>query len=329
MIKLSLIVPVYNVEKYLDKCLDSLVNQTLKDIEIIVVNDGTKDNSQKIIDKYAKKYPKLIKPFIKENGGLSSARNYGVKYATGEYIGFVDSDDYVDLNLFERMYNLAKKEKSDVVGCGVKYVYKDRLGSISINTSLFNKSVVESPNILLEIKSYAPNKIYKRSFWIKNKFEFAKQYFEDSALIYNVLLAANKVSVISDSFYYYNKTNEVSITRIADDRAYDIFKSCDSILNFYKKNNSYEKIKEQVDYICIKHIRYRIKVYISACESKKLKEYVKYSHEYLNKNIIDWKKNSINYLKNNKSWHDKLYCVIFKNKVLLNVYMLLQKIIKR
>ena len=95
MKKVSVIVPVYNVEKYLDKCLDSLVNQTLKDIEIIVVNDGTKDKSQKIIDKYVKDYPKLVKSYIKENGGLSSARNYGLKYAQGEYVGFVDSDDYV------------------------------------------------------------------------------------------------------------------------------------------------------------------------------------------------------------------------------------------
>src|SRR5574344_2022066 len=103
MIKVSVIVPVYNVEKYLPKCLDSLVNQTLQDIEIIVVNDGTKDNSQKIIDKYAKKY-KNIKSYIKENGGLSDARNYGVAKANGEYISFIDSDDYIDKKMLEKMY---------------------------------------------------------------------------------------------------------------------------------------------------------------------------------------------------------------------------------
>ena len=94
MVKVSVIVPVYNVEKYIDKCLDSLVNQTLKDIEIIVVNDGSPDDSQQVIDMYVKKYPKKIKSYIKENGGQGSARNLGLEHAKGEYISFVDSDDY-------------------------------------------------------------------------------------------------------------------------------------------------------------------------------------------------------------------------------------------
>ena len=115
--KISVIIPVYNVEKYIVKCLDSLVNQTLENIEIIVVNDGSKDNSQTIIDKYVKKYPKKIKSYIKENGGQGSARNLGLEYAKGEYISFVDSDDWLDLNALEEMYNLAKKDNSDIVIC--------------------------------------------------------------------------------------------------------------------------------------------------------------------------------------------------------------------
>ena len=91
---LSIIVPVYNVEKYLDRCLNSLVKQKLDNYEVIVVNDGTKDNSQKIIDRYVKKYPKVFRSYIKKNGGLSDARNYGLKYAKGKYISFIDADDY-------------------------------------------------------------------------------------------------------------------------------------------------------------------------------------------------------------------------------------------
>ena len=104
-IKVSVIVPVYNVEKFIDKCLNSLVKQSLKEIEIIVVNDGTKDNSQKIIDKYVKKYPDKIKSYIKENGGQGSARNYGLKKASGEYIGYVDSDDFVEKDMYKKLYN--------------------------------------------------------------------------------------------------------------------------------------------------------------------------------------------------------------------------------
>ena len=110
MVKVSVIVPVYNVEPYLDKCLNGLVNQTLKDIEIIVVNDGATDNSQQIIDRYAKQYDNVIS-LVKQNGGLSDARNYGIPYATGEYIGFIDSDDFMEYDMFEVLY----KKESDVL----------------------------------------------------------------------------------------------------------------------------------------------------------------------------------------------------------------------
>ena len=96
MVKVSIILPVYNVEQFLPRCLDSIVNQTLKEIECIVVNDGSPDQSQQIIDEYVKKYPHLFKPLIKENGGLSDARNYALSYVRGEYIGFVDSDDWIE-----------------------------------------------------------------------------------------------------------------------------------------------------------------------------------------------------------------------------------------
>ena len=117
MIKVSIIVPVYGVEEWLSRCLDSLVNQTLNDIEIIVVNDGSPDNSQAIIDEYERKYPDMVKGYQKENGGLSDARNYGMKYATGEYIAFVDSDDYVDLAMYEKLYLKAKEDNADAVTC--------------------------------------------------------------------------------------------------------------------------------------------------------------------------------------------------------------------
>lgn len=109
MIKVSVIVPVYNVEKYLKKCLSSLVNQTLPEIEILVINDGSQDDSQSIINDFQQKFPLKIKSFVKENGGLSDARNYGLDQATGEFIGFVDSDDEVSETMFEEMYQLAKK----------------------------------------------------------------------------------------------------------------------------------------------------------------------------------------------------------------------------
>ncbi len=102
--KISVIVPVYNVENYLEKCLNSLVSQTLEEIEILVINDGSTDDSQKIIDVFQNKFPEKIKAFIKENGGLSDARNFGIDRATGEFLAFVDSDDYVSATMMEEMY---------------------------------------------------------------------------------------------------------------------------------------------------------------------------------------------------------------------------------
>ena len=124
----SIIVPVYNVEEYLPRCLDSLVNQTLKDIEIIIVNDGSTDNSQAVIDRYDRVYPHLIKPFLKENSGAADTRNFGISRATGDYIGFVDSDDYV-VRYVSKLYEKAVETDSDAVVCRY-YRINERLGTV-------------------------------------------------------------------------------------------------------------------------------------------------------------------------------------------------------
>ena len=122
MIKVSVIVPVYNVDKYIRRCIASLVKQTLQGIEIIIVDDGSTDNSETIIKEYMK-YNEQIKYFRKENGGLSDARNYGLKFASGEYVAFLDSDDYVEADMYEKMYKKALKEDSDMVECNFYWTY--------------------------------------------------------------------------------------------------------------------------------------------------------------------------------------------------------------
>lgn len=138
MNKISIILPVYNVEKYLDKCLDSLVNQTYKKLEIILVDDGSPDNSGKICDEWAKK-DKRIKVIHKENGGVSSARNKGLDIATGDYIGFVDPDDYVDLTMYEKLVAKAQEEDADITFCGFKQVNEDTGDELIVNEVNLNK----------------------------------------------------------------------------------------------------------------------------------------------------------------------------------------------
>ena len=172
MPKVSIIVPVYNVEKYLSKCLDSLVNQTLKDIEIIIVNDGSPDHSQDIIDKYAKRYSKKIRAFQKDNGGQASARNLGLTKATGEYILFVDSDDYIELDTCDELYNNAKKLNSDIVLFDYYIIYSKEHNKL--------KSVIEKVNDVDNINKKefflstpSPvNKLFRREFLLNHNFRF-------------------------------------------------------------------------------------------------------------------------------------------------------------
>ena len=120
MIKVSVIVPVYNQEKRLHRCMDSLVNQTLDSIELIVINDGSTDKSLKVLNEYKEKYPKKIKLITRENKGISITRNEGLSIAKGKYVGFVDSDDYVELDMYEKLYNKVEQEKCDIVICNYK-----------------------------------------------------------------------------------------------------------------------------------------------------------------------------------------------------------------
>ena len=288
-VKVSVIVPVYKTLEYLPKCLTSLVNQTLKEIEIIVVNDGSPDDSERLIKEYAKKYSN-IKYYKKDNGGLSSARNYGIKYATGEYIGFVDSDDYVSFDMYEKLYKKAISTKSDIVVSNICYKYLKKAEKKSFShIEYFGKSISEEPRILIEAKSYAWNKIYKKELW--NNFTFPDQYYEDSAVIYNVMNEANKIECVDLPLYNYIKERPGSITGEVSDKIFDIFKSCDNILNYYRQTPNYEKIKEVIEEVCIRHIRIRL-LYIYEAKNRKLTwKFFNEARSYLNKNIPNWKKN--------------------------------------
>ena len=250
--KVSVIVPVYNVERYLEKCLNSLVNQTLDDIEIIVVNDGTKDNSQKIIDKFTKKY-KNVKGYIKENGGLSSARNYGLKYATGEYIGFVDSDDYVELDMYEKLYNKAKEKDFDVVACNINYVYENRVVEVSSNVTkdLFDKKDIK--NSMLNIYTTVWNKIYKKELFNKGVFFKEKVWYEDVEFLYRLYPYINSIGTINEYLYNYLQRSG-AISKTYDDRVYNYIDNWNGIIEFYKKNKLYDEYKDEIEYCYVRFV---------------------------------------------------------------------------
>lgn len=199
MSKFSIIIPVYNVEKYLEKCLDSIKNQTYKDYEVIIVNDGTKDNSMDI----AKKYD--FKIINQKNQGLSAARNTGVKNATGDYLLFVDSDDYLEKDLLKEL-NKSLKNNPDLVRFQIKEVYEDGKEINYPEEEFQNKSGVEAFSIISKYH-FVENAwayLYKKTFYEKNKFKFKEgTIHEDFGIVPLIIMKANKVNSINYLGYNY------------------------------------------------------------------------------------------------------------------------------
>ena len=206
----SFIVPVYNTEKYLPKCLDSLLAQTYPDFEIIVVNDGTPDNSQAIIDEYVAKHPNKIRSFIKENGGLSDARNFGIARASGDYLLFIDSDDYISPTLLEQL-SVAAGQGVDVIRFNAQFVSReDQLGTVISAPKI---DAIPGPNALLQLIEHkeffepACFYAYRRAYWLENGYQYAKgMYHEDFGLTPEVIIKAASVTAIDHVGYFYVQT---------------------------------------------------------------------------------------------------------------------------
>lgn len=311
MPKVSVIVPVYNVEKYIVKCLESLLNQTLEDIEIIVVNDGSPDNSQEIIDKYVLEYKDKIKSYIKPNGGLSDARNYGIEKATGEYIGFVDGDDFVDIRMFETMYNEAHKKKSDIVVCNLNYVYDYDIIPTSSNVL---EETTNIKDVMLNIYPTAWNKIYKRTFINKHKLRFKKNvWYEDVEFIYRVLPYVNKISCVKNCFYQYVQ-REGAITKTYDKRLYNYIDNWNGIVDYYKEHDLYDEFYPELEYSYVRYIYGTfIKQAMNYPEYKEFKEALDTAVKNVKLHFPKYRKNKYLY----KSLKG-LYLVLF-NKLALRI----------
>ncbi|WP_426476263.1 glycosyltransferase family 2 protein [Chryseobacterium sp. CBSDS_008] len=242
--KVSIIVPVYNVENYLAKCLDSLVNQSLPNVEILVVNDGSKDNSEKIIEGYVQKYPDKIKAFTKENGGLSDARNFGIDRAAGDYIGFVDSDDYVTETMFEEMLLLAERHHAKMVICNIQKV--DENGKIIQKlTQLPNMSekinLENNFSVFSDISYFACNKLFKKELFNQKRFKKGI-HFEDIQLIPQLLLECETIAQTQNFHYQYLERTD-SITKTHTEKGLDMLKAVSDVEQVFKKS-SYSHKKE-------------------------------------------------------------------------------------
>lgn len=275
MVKISIIVPVYNTAKYLDKCIQTLIKQTLEDIEIIFIDDGSEDDSVEILENYAKndKRISILKQNHKRQG---AARNYGLSTAQGEYIGFVDSDDWVELDMFEKLYYQAKETDSDIVMCSMN-TFEDGTNKIIVNTyntlDIFNQKFFENSftpqdtlNFIFNISVSPYNKIYRKSLIAKNNIKFPESvYFEDNAFFFKSWLNAKKISLLNQKLYQYRKST--TSTTKNDKSKLDIFKTLDLTKNILEENNYYNRLK--TDYLRYKSAS--LQYWFSSIQNKRIK----------------------------------------------------------
>ena len=219
---ISIIIPVYKVEEYLEKCIESVLKQTYTNLQIILVDDGSPDNCGKICDEYAKKDPR-IEVIHKVNGGLSDARNVGIAKAKGKYIGFVDSDDYIKEDMYEILINLIKKYDADVSICnlydvidGKEYIRNNENGIQEYSRLEILKEVLLDKNI----QSYAWNKLYKKELFDEIKYPIGKKY-EDIGTTFYVFEKCNKIVVTSKPEYYYLKRSDSLVNNVTESTVLD------------------------------------------------------------------------------------------------------------
>lgn len=232
---ISVIVPVYNTGKYLSKCINSIINQKIKNIEIILINDGSTDNSFNILLNYFIKFPNIIKIFNIKHAGISKARNIGLKYAQGLYIGFVDSDDWIEQDMYYNMLRNIVMYNSDISICNI--IKEDEYGNI-ISKIIESNHETDSINVINmktdfsifgNLSLFACNKLFKRKLF-KNII-FFDIIFEDIATIGSILLSVKKIVIINNYYYHYIKRKN-SITYNCNKNCLDIYKSIDIV----KKN---------------------------------------------------------------------------------------------
>ncbi len=300
--KLSIIVPVYNVELYLPICLDSLINQTLEEIEIILVNDGSTDNSLSIINDYASKYSN-IKIINKENGGLSDARNAGLKEAKGEYLAFVDSDDWIKKDMLKDLYLLAKKHSAEIAFCSLQNINeKGKVCKLLPQLPQLPEKIILNKDFTIfgEMSCFACNKIFRKDLF--EGIEFPKGlHFEDIATIPRLVLRTNTIAKTNNYYYqYFVRTG--SITRNYTSKGLDMFLAIELVKNDFMASSYRNHTKDWKKFVIFQGVYSFLAYYAYIQDStikkqmfQQLRDLIK--SENISKNdIIMYRRFSRNYL---------------------------------
>lgn len=241
MMKVSVVVPIYNLEFYVDRCLASLANQTCDDYEIIIVNDGSDDDSQLIIDEYVRNYPARFVSYIKENGGHGSACNFGIERATGDYVMIVDGDDFLDPDAIRYMYDKARATQCDLLVGNLLYVFSDRQQPYAPIDIRAEKLLDEADRFELYLNWSTPcGRLYRRDLFDDAAIRFLPGVlFADANFAPKTYLAAQSIYYVNKELYNYDVTRPTQSLKRADKRILDIVPALRDMLEFYKAKGEF------------------------------------------------------------------------------------------
>lgn len=246
---ISVIVPVYNVEKYLPECLESIVKQSYENMEILAVDDGSTDSSTEIL-KQASLQDARIHVLRKENGGLSDARNYALDRAKGEYAAFIDGDDTIHPQMLQKMLEVCEKEQADIAVCDMEYHFENSTKKFSSGGEFAAGCVKDNPS-LIRMNNSACNKLYRMSLFEEVRFPKGK-YYEDLACVPSVLYEAGKIVKINEPFYYYRQRSG-SIAHTASMHIFDIYDAIEDTLKYVESHGNEADVLKEIRHMYILH----------------------------------------------------------------------------
>ena len=308
--RISVVVPVYNVEQYLEKCVNSIINQTYKNLEISLVDDGDTDKSGKLCDELAN-LDNRIMVYHKKNGGLSDARNYGVERATGDYIGFVDGDDYIDAEMYEKLYEAIKKENVDVAECNLKIIYSDRVELFTEKKyySVYTKQEYLEEYLKIE-KIFGSACVRLITADIAKKIHFPNgKLYEDTYYAYDLINVADSYVIMEAPYYnYLMRENSITNARF-NPRIFDLIEIVEEFYNTVYEN--YPGLEEAAD--CRK-----MYAYFSVLNSILLEEEFK-NNSFYPRIVNYFKKNYIKLLRNKYITRNRKLSILLI-KININLY---------
>ncbi len=325
MVMLSIVVSIYNVENYLEKCLDSVCNQTFKDFECILVNDGSLDSSEEICKKFVEK-DKRFSLINKVNGGLSSARNTGMEKAIGKYIYFLDSDDYLYDTAMEKCVNKLESDQSEMVIFDVmQHNLKNNTSQIIKNNFDERKTynIKENKELLIGILNAAWNKMYLRDLFLKNNISYPYgYYYEDLGTTYRLLVNCDKISFINEPLYNYLSDRPGNITQQFNNNVYHVLDMVKINVDYFKEKGIYEKYYEELKFLGGINILECLKKTRNVNEWDMVEKYIDVCFYVIDNMWPEFPKCKYNILREKNNW-------IYANKFFLKTYLKLRKLIKR